>query len=66
MDVERLDDTRRAVADQLKNAAAYVRDRPVDSMFGDLQDWVRENPGPSLLAAAVLGFAIGRTLRRAG
>ena len=51
-------------ADRLENAADYVRDRPVLSMVDDLQDWVKQNPGPSLLAAAVLGFAIGRTLRR--
>lgn len=51
-------------ADRLKSASDYVRDRPVSDMLGDIQAWVKHNPGPSLLVAGMVGFAIGRTLRR--
>ncbi len=50
-------------AERLKDAAGYVRERSFSDMLRDGQEWVKDNPGPSLLAAGILGFAIGRTLR---
>ena len=51
-------------SDRLGEAADYVRSRDVKSMASDLQAWVRKNPGPSLLVAAVIGFAAGRAISR--
>jgi hypothetical protein len=47
-------------ADQLSSTAEYVREHDVSSMLGDLQRLVKNNPGQSLLAAAAIGFLVGR------
>jgi ElaB/YqjD/DUF883 family membrane-anchored ribosome-binding protein len=44
--------------------ADYIRSRDFKSMADDVQAWVRKNPGPSLLVAAVIGFAAGRAVTR--
>jgi ElaB/YqjD/DUF883 family membrane-anchored ribosome-binding protein len=44
--------------------ADYFRSRDMKSMANDVQAWVRQNPGPSLLVAAVVGFAAGRAITR--
>jgi ElaB/YqjD/DUF883 family membrane-anchored ribosome-binding protein len=51
-------------SDRLGEAAEYVRSLDVKGMASDLQEWVRKNPGPSLLVAAVVGFAAGRAISR--
>ena len=48
-------------ADTLTSTADYVREHDVNSMMADVERFVRNNPGPSLLAAAVVGFLVGRT-----
>ena len=53
-----------SASDRLGEAADYIRSRDVKSMAGELQAWVRKNPGPSLLVAAVIGFAAGRAISR--
>jgi ElaB/YqjD/DUF883 family membrane-anchored ribosome-binding protein len=49
-----------AAADKLSSSAGYVRDRDVDKMMGDVGTLVKNNPGRSLLAAAAIGFLVGR------
>ncbi len=49
-------------ADKLGATADYVREHDVNSMMADVERMVKNNPGPSLLAAAVIGFLVGRTL----
>jgi len=51
-------------ADALSSTAEYVRENDVKSMLADVQRIVRNNPGPALLTAAVLGFLVARTLSR--
>ena len=51
-------------SDRLGEAADYLQSRDVKSMASDVQAWVRKNPGPSLLVAAVIGFAAGRAISR--
>jgi ElaB/YqjD/DUF883 family membrane-anchored ribosome-binding protein len=51
-----------SAADTLSSTADYVRDHDVNSMMADLERLVKNNPGPSLLAAAAIGFLVGRTL----
>ena len=49
-----------ATADKLSTTADYVRDHDVNRMMTDVETLVKNNPGPSLLAAAVIGFLVGR------
>ena len=49
-----------AAADTLSSTAGYVREHDVNSMMGDVETLVKKNPGPALLAAAVIGFLVGR------
>lgn len=50
-----------ATADKLSAGADYVRQHDVNSMMADVERLVKNNPGASLMAAAALGFLIGRT-----
>jgi len=49
-----------ATADKLTSTARYVRQNDVDRMMSDAGRLVKNNPGPSLVAAAVIGFLLGR------
>jgi ElaB/YqjD/DUF883 family membrane-anchored ribosome-binding protein len=49
-----------ATADKLSSTADYVRDHDVKRMMGDVETLVKNNPGPSLLVAAVFGFLVAR------
>jgi ElaB/YqjD/DUF883 family membrane-anchored ribosome-binding protein len=51
-------------SERLGAVADYIRSRDFTSMANDVQTWVRKNPGPSLLVAAVIGFAAGRAITR--
>jgi ElaB/YqjD/DUF883 family membrane-anchored ribosome-binding protein len=50
-----------ATADTLSSTAGYVRDHDVNRMMADVETLVKNNPGRSLLAAAVIGFLLGRS-----
>jgi ElaB/YqjD/DUF883 family membrane-anchored ribosome-binding protein len=47
-------------ADKLNATAEYVRENDVNSMMADVERLVKNNPGPALLSAAVVGFLVGR------
>lgn len=49
-----------ATADKLSSTADYIRDHDVNRMMADVETLVKRNPGRSLLAAAVIGFLVGR------
>src|SRR5436305_14490909 len=51
-------------ADKLQTTASYMREHSVGQMYGDVEHVVRRNPGPSLIAAAAVGFLLGAALRR--
>lgn len=51
-------------ADKLELAADYIRKTDLKGMGEDLQGIVKRYPGPSLAAAAVLGFIVARSFRR--
>ncbi len=53
-----------ATADAVGVAADYVRQTDVKAMMADVQQLVKNNPGPALLTAAALGFLIARTFSR--
>lgn len=56
--------TATAAAESVSAGADYLRDADINRMAADLEDLVRQNPGPSLLVAGVLGFLIGRAMSR--
>jgi ElaB/YqjD/DUF883 family membrane-anchored ribosome-binding protein len=49
-----------ATAEKLRVSADYVREHDINRMRADVETLVKNNPGPSLLAAAVVGFLLGR------
>ena len=52
-----------ATADNIQATADYVRNNDLNAMMGDVEGLVKRYPGQSLLAAAAVGFLIGRVLR---
>jgi ElaB/YqjD/DUF883 family membrane-anchored ribosome-binding protein len=50
-------------ADKLTSTADYVREHNVNGMMADVGRLVKNNPGPSLLTAAAIGFLVGRAFR---
>ncbi len=61
---ERVANAAHATANAVSGAADYVRDNDLKTMMADVQQLVRNNPGPALLTAAALGFLIARTFTR--
>jgi ElaB/YqjD/DUF883 family membrane-anchored ribosome-binding protein len=53
-----------SAADRLSSTADYVRRNDLNSVRGDVEALVKNNPGPALLAAAAVGFLIGRAIAR--
>ena len=49
-----------ATADKFSSTADYVRQHNVSRMLSDVETMVKNNPGPSLLVAAALGFLVAR------
>ena len=50
-------------ADKLETTADYVREHDVRDMMGDVEQFVKSHPGQSLIAAAAVGFLVGRAFR---
>jgi hypothetical protein len=48
----------------LSSTADYVRENDFKGMLADVQRIVKNNPGPALVVAAVLGFLVARTFSR--
>ena len=49
-----------AAADKLSSTAGYVREHDLTRMMADVETLVKNSPGPALLAAAAIGFLVGR------
>jgi len=41
-----------------------IRKKSLEDLYNDTRNYIRENPGKSLLAALAAGFILGRILRR--
>jgi ElaB/YqjD/DUF883 family membrane-anchored ribosome-binding protein len=54
----------RAAADSLSTTADYVREHDSGQMLSDMERLVKNNPGPALLAAAAIGFLVGRAFKK--
>lgn len=61
---EKVANAAHASADAVGAAADYVRENDSKTMMADVQQLVKNNPGPALLTAAALGFLIARTFSR--
>lgn len=57
---EKVSSLAHATAETMTSTADYVRDHDVQRMMADVETVVKNNPGSSLLAAAAVGFLIGR------
>lgn len=53
-----------AAADGLNTTADYMRSHDAKRMLADVKGVVKNNPGPSLVIAAALGFILGRSRSR--
>ena len=49
-----------STADAISSGADYVRDHDARSMVADFQRLVKNNPGPVLLGAVIVGFLAAR------
>jgi ElaB/YqjD/DUF883 family membrane-anchored ribosome-binding protein len=49
-----------SAADALGSTADYIRGHDTSKMMADVMTVVKSNPGPSILAAIVIGFLAGR------
>ena len=49
------------VKSKVSSASNYVKHAQAADMWGDVKELARRNPGASMLAVAVIGFAIGRS-----
>lgn len=49
-----------SAADALGSTADYIRGHDTSKMMADVMTLVKSNPGPSILAAVVVGFLAGR------
>jgi ElaB/YqjD/DUF883 family membrane-anchored ribosome-binding protein len=61
---EKVANAAHATANAVCVAADYVRQNDLKTMMADVQQLVKNNPGPALLTAAALGFLIARTFSR--
>jgi ElaB/YqjD/DUF883 family membrane-anchored ribosome-binding protein len=61
---ERVTSIAHAAADKIESTADYVRGHDVRDAMADVEDFVKSHPGQSLIAAAAVGFLVGRALRR--
>jgi ElaB/YqjD/DUF883 family membrane-anchored ribosome-binding protein len=57
---EKVTNLAHSAADKLTSTADYVRQHDLSSMMTDVERLVKNNPGPSLLFAGVIGFLVGR------
>lgn len=57
---EKVSQAAHATADKVQQTADYVREHDVNAMVQDVQHLVKRHPGGSLLAAAAVGFLVGR------
>ena len=52
------------VADRSREKWDEVKKRSIEDVFTDTREWIRENPGKTLVGALAAGWLIGRMLRR--
>ena len=58
--IEKISGLAHTAAERLSATAGYIREHDVDRVMKDVGTLVKNNPGPSLLVAGVIGFLLGR------
>jgi len=53
-----------AVAEKLGAAGAYLQEKKVEHVSGDLTDLIRRYPVPSLLIGLGVGYLLARSMKR--
>lgn len=53
-----------AAAKRISATADYVRNSDADRIKADVETLVKNHPGPAMIAAAAVGFLLGRALSR--
>jgi ElaB/YqjD/DUF883 family membrane-anchored ribosome-binding protein len=61
---DRLSHLAHTTAERIGRAADYVRTHDAQRIIEDVETAVKNNPGPSLLIAAALGFLAARAMTR--
>jgi ElaB/YqjD/DUF883 family membrane-anchored ribosome-binding protein len=61
---EKVANAAHTTADALGSTADYLRKNDSKGMMQDVQKLVKNNPGPALLTAAMLGFLLARIFSR--
>jgi len=61
---QKVKDLAQAAADTLGSTADYMRSHDTRRMVSDVEHMVRNNPGPALLIAGIVGFMLGRAAIR--
>jgi hypothetical protein len=61
---EKVANAAHTAAEALGSTADYLRENDLKGMMQDVRKLVKNNPGPALLTAAVLGFLLARTFSR--
>lgn len=61
---EKAQDVYRRLREEASHGFPHVRDKKVSDMVESTLSFVRKNPGPGVLTAALLGFFLGRLFRR--
>jgi TolA-binding protein len=53
-----------ATANKMHEASKFFRNKNVDTIKGDLSDFIRKYPGQTLAGALIFGFLFGKVLSR--
>lgn len=61
---ERTGQMAQKAADKMESAAGYMREHDVNEMASDFQQIVRDHPREALIAAAAVGFLVGKAMRK--
>lgn len=59
---EKVSGIAQGTAQGLDSTADYIRQNDLSRMMSDVGAVIKNNPGPSMIAAVVLGFVLGRAL----
>jgi len=60
---EKVSNLAHSAAGKIEATAEYMREHDVRDMMADLETFVRRHPGQSMIAAAAVGFLLGRAFK---
>ncbi len=54
----------REAVDASKESFEELKKKSLEEIYNDSRDWIRKNPGKSVLGGLAVGFLLGRIFRR--